>query len=208
LDGVLLSFTDPLTFPGGITGGIKIDGVVDESCIGGTPVPRRHVDEVPPRQRVKARITLAAGHEGTLKGHGADWDLGPCGSRFMANWVHWVIPGVRLTAGALTLPMLVNGNPPREPLVLRPHEGKIMLFVFHSEEDDLPPGIPTLPLEPKQEVPSPGAEAEHFKAFYPLVGKPDSEPGPIYVGGAVPVREKGLDYMCIAATAPAESRQP
>jgi hypothetical protein len=130
----------------------------------------------------------------------------------MANWAHWVIPHVRLnSAGALELPMLVNGQRPEKPVTLQPDNGKIVLFVFHSEHDDLPPGIPKLPLTPKNEKPE-KKEAVHFKAFYPLVGKSESEEGPIYQSGAEANKSvesiAGIDYMCIAATAPAAPRQP
>jgi hypothetical protein len=204
---VLLDLTHPQTFGSGITGGIKIEGVVDETCTKGTPVQREHIDNMPPRNLVKSRITLASGREGEHKGHGAFWKLEDCESQFMANWVHWVIPGVRLTNGTLTLPILINGKPPRDPLTLKPHNGEIILFMFHSMDDDLPPGIPTLPLVPKNEIPRPGQEAVHFRAFHPLIGKSEKDdPGPVYVSGAKAVSRRGLDFMCIAATAPAEPR--
>lgn len=190
---------------GEINGTTLFPNIADEGCFGGYPVPHALLKDIP-HGLVKAKITLTAGQQGSRKNQGAEWHLGQC-RRSMGTWVHWEIGGI--PAGDFNLQC---GT---ERLRLRPKNREIELVFLHERHiPGQPPLISQLPTAHGASRPMP---AHHFRAFYPLVKKGENDPVPIH-GNWTPVLEhehghtatpgenKGLDYTCIMATAPVDTR--
>lgn len=202
LDGVMLRL--PQQADGTITGETLFKSIADEKCFGGKPVSRELLDGDTLGEKLKARLTITAGGQGSGKNVGAVWNLGEC-RRTMGTWVHWEIPGLPggefdFTCGA-------------ETLRLRPQGGRIELIFLHEMS------LPQTPLLISELPPSHNASAStsaaHFRAFYRLIGKPDNDPAPTHgkpsrtEGHEHPTEKSpgekyGLDYTCIMATAPAQ----
>lgn len=207
LDGVTLDLPSAINGQAEreVVGSTRFESVVDERCFHGGRVRRALLDKALDREVLKARITIAAGGQGTEKGEGVEWNLGDCRDRMMGTWVHWKIPG--LPAGEVELRLGTT------TLRLRPRNGRIELVFLH--EMDLPIEPPRLSDLPTTYDAPTNRWAPHFHAFFRLLGVDDSHPVPTHgkpnmseghthAPPAVPKAVAGLDYTCIMATAPAE----
>lgn len=194
---------------------LRVEGVVDEGCMLGTPVKREYLTAIPPAKRVKSRISIASGKAGRNV-PGVLWQLGDCREQTMAVSAEWLI---RPEVSAGTVDIAVHRKGVASTLKLTPPaDGHMYLFILHIPVGTLPETLPTFPYEPYG-VPSDDPEAKHFRAFYPLIGRSEDVKGPIYKGESHnPAGQTeadhankgkrevgGFDYGCMMATAPAEA---
>lgn len=204
----------------------KLAQLVDLARITQKPVERRLIDTHDPGSLVKARISLAAGTGGRFN-RGGRWKLGQNPHQFMPTYMEWVIKD--LPNDTITLDLVgLNQTPTARSLNLHAVANQIELFIFHSPAKQLPYELPGHPLPIEGRHPTKCEKAHHFSAFYPLVNEPENMPLPVYeaddtcqdqgqpdeAGGHVHMQQPtgveelrmGLDFMCIAATAPAAPR--
>lgn len=204
----------------------KLAELADLAHITEKPVGRPLIDTHDPGNLVKTRISVAAGSGGRFN-RGGRWKLGRNPHQFMPTYMEWVIKD--LPNDGITLDLVgLNQTPTAGTLNLRPVANQIELFVFHSPTHQLPNELPRHPLLMQGRPPNKCEKADHFSAFYPLVDEPEDRPVPVYeadetcqdqapadagsTGGAhvhgpqpkgLEELHIGLDFMCIAATAPA-----
>jgi hypothetical protein len=189
---------------------LKVEGVVDEECMRGTPVKREYLTAVPPEKLIKSRISIASGRAGRNV-PGALWQLGDCLEQTMAVSAEWLIHP-KVNAGTVDIPVHRKGVASTLKLT-PPADGHIYLFILHIPEGTLTE-LPTFPYEPSG-VPTDDPEAKHFRAFYPLIGRSEDVKGPIYKGiPSNPTGQTGsdqsnkgrkaiagFDYGCMLSTA-------
>lgn len=195
-----------------------LKGLVDLDCVNGKAVSRDLFETAQPGPRVKTRISLSAGH--ALRGNkGRRFKLGKCAVKHMPTWVEWVVPGI--PSGTLTLEFTeLNSSKTAFNVSLRPVNGRVELAIFHALPGDRPDLPLELPLPPEKKASGLQVSAAHFTAFYPLVNVDPSTDPPIYADSAIEGMEPdhpdhshhsdqstkgivGLDFRCVAATAPA-----
>jgi len=155
------------------TGTLNLTDLVD------TRVPRDFLENSPPSDRVRSRITLPSG---TIMDRCSlsRWSLPDRPDFEMDNVVYWTIPDVQLAEGRLVLQRVpFNGGQPETILdvVIAPDQS-FELFVQH------------VPRTPTREFRVLGEPAAHLAAYYDLLGvenHPGKRPLPtVATGGEFP----------------------